>query len=570
MEFLRKKRIVHTFYLFLILFIPIIARLIDVQIHHGPEYAHKALEQRSIKVVLEDIPRGDILDRNLKSLTGSGLQHKIVVFPSIMADPQQATEQLASILNIDSKEVAKEFANGSGILSYTPNVEQMRKIKEQKWDGGAITVLPVQYRYQGESLATHLIGHLGSVSSQEMLEQLNTESNKTYQLSDQIGQMGLEKFYESQLKATQPERLLRIVTDAAGTMLAGMGMKLEINQLDPGRQHVVTTIDYKIQSTVEKVMDKYIARGAVVVMDVNNGDVVAMASRPNFSPANVANTLNTASADTFIDHCTSLYQPGSIFKVVIAAAALEEGIVTLDSTFVCLGENAELVNCWNHTGHGPITFEQAFAESCNPVFAELALKLGPERVIEYASKFGLDKQSIIGYPVPLDSRQNLQLIAKPFNLVNSGIGQGPVLTTPMQVTSLMNTIVNDGTYMPPRVVRELRQADGTTTERFAPGNSYRAISSHTAAELRQLLSLAVKEGVGKKAMVSDIGSAGKTGSAEVYGQHQVNAWFCGYAPVNKPSYVVTVLVEQGESGGETAAPIFKEIMEKTLAPASVD
>ncbi|MEG6615854.1 penicillin-binding transpeptidase domain-containing protein [Peptococcaceae bacterium 1198_IL3148] len=568
MEFLRKKRIVQTFYLFLILLIPIMAKLIDVQIYHGSEYAHKALEQRSIKVVLEDIPRGDILDRNLKSLTGSGLQNKIVVFPTIMDNPQQVADQLAAVLKVSASEVLKEFANGSGILPYNPNIEQISTITAQQWDG--VMVLPVQYRYQREPMAAHLIGHLGSIPSQEVLEQLAVETNKSYQLGDLIGKMGLEKYYETELKSTKPERLIRTFTDAAGTMLAGMGMKLEINQPDPGRQHLVTTIDYNIQSTVEKVMDKHIQQGAVVVMDVNTGDVVAMASRPNYNPANVSNVLATASADTFIDHCTSLYQPGSIFKLVVAAAALEEGIVSLDSTFVCLGEHAELVNCWHHSGHGPITFDQAFAQSCNPVFAELALKLGPEKIIEYAKKLGLDKQIIIGYPIPPDRRQNLKLIAEPYNLVNSSIGQGPVLATPMQLTAMMNCIVNDGAYIPPRVVIGLQQTDGTITKRFAPGNSHRAISPQTVVQIKQLLTLVVKDGVGKKAAIADIGSAGKTGSAEVAGQQQVNAWFCGYAPVNNPRYVVTVLVEHGESGGETAAPVFKEIMEKTLAPASVD
>ncbi|MBO8138578.1 MAG: penicillin-binding protein 2 [Desulfotomaculum sp.] len=562
MEFLRQKRIVLTFYLFLILFIPIIARLTNIQLTHGPEYARRALEQRSIKVVLEDIPRGDILDRNLKSLTGSGMPLKIVVFPSLMKKPQETAQHISEILSVNKKEIIRQFSKGSGILPYPLGPDQIRLIKQADLDG--VMVLPVQQRYYNQPLAAHLIGHLGSISSVEKLKELSAFSEKEYQLNDLVGKMGLEKYYEQQLKATRPERLVRAYADAAGLLLKGMGIKLNTSEIDPGRQHVVTTIDYRMQEIVEQVMDEYVQRGAVVVMDVHTGDILAMASRPNFHPGRVAQMLDNASADTFVDHCISLYQPGSIFKVIVAAAALEEGIVTKDSIFTCLGDKSQLVKCWQDQGHGNITFARAFALSCNPVFAEVGLELGAEKLIEYAKKFGLENQDIIGYPVTFDERQDLHLISKPNNLVNSSIGQGPVLVTPVQLTAMMNTIINDGVYIPPRLVRELRKSDETIVERFAPGNSYKAVSPGTAAQLKEMLNMVVQEGVGQQAMIKNYGSAGKTGSAEVAGKETVNAWFSGYAPAQDPRYVATVLVEDGISGGETAAPVFRNIMEKLL------
>lgn len=563
MYLFQQKRMVKTFYLLLILFVPIVARLIDVQIAHGPEYARRALEQRSVKVVLEDIQRGDILDRNLKSLTGVGLQERVVVFPAMMDDPFGTAQTLAGIVGADSAEIMKHFSQGSGILPYQLNLDQINKIKAAACTG--VMVLPVEYRYHRQPLAVHLIGHLGSITSKEMLAKLTAQAQKQYTLNDLVGKMGLEKYYEQYLKAAEPERQVMAVKDAAGNLLEGIGFKVEVNKPDSGRCDVVTTIDYRVQKIVEQVMDEKIKSGAVVVMDVRSGDIVAMASRPNFHPAKVSELLTNASTDTFIDHCTALYQPGSIFKIVVAAAALEEGLVTSQSTFVCLGEKADLVSCWHKEGHGPITFEQAFAQSCNPVFAELALKLGPEKIIEYARRLGLDNQTVIGYPFTPDSRQNLNKIAEKYNLVNSSIGQGPVLASPVQLTAMLNTLVNNGTYIPPRLVRELRTADGRVVKRFAPGSSYKAISAATAAQLRELLSLAVREGVAQKAMVENYGSAGKTGSAELPGQQEVNAWFSGYAPLNNPRYAVTVLAEQGISGGESAAPVFKEIIEQTLS-----
>lgn len=568
MDFLKRKRIVQTFYLFLILFIPLLGRLADVQLHQGPEYARKALEQRSVKVVLEDIPRGNILDRQLNSLLGSGIKDRIVIFPSLMHSPQQVADELATLLQVPTEEILNHFAKGSGILPYDITLHQQRSVKEQNWPG--VMVQGVHYRYHHQPLAVHLTGHVGKIPSEETLQQLSTQSTKLYQLDDLVGQMGLERYYEQELKAGEPQRLVRAFTDAAGTMLVGMGLKLEVNKVDSGRRDLVTTLDGRIQRIVEEVMDEHILRGAVVVMDVHTGDIVAMASRPNFNPADLSSSLPTASADTFIDHCTALYHPGSIFKIVVTAAALEEGLVTNQSTFVCLGEKAPLISCWHQPGHGPITFEEAFAQSCNPVFAEIALKLGPEKLISYAKKLGFDNQQVIGYPIPVDKRQNLNLIHSPYNLVNSSVGQWPVMATPVQVTALINTIVNEGNYLPPRVLRELRTSNGTVTKRFVPGNSYRAISSATAHQLQHLMAVAVEKGLGHQAWVADGGSAGKTGSAEITGQQGVNAWFAGYAPLHRPRYAVTILVEQGISGGESAAPVFKEIMTKTLIPSSVD
>lgn len=568
MDFLRHKRIVQTFYLLLILFIPLLGRLADVQLNQGPEYARKALEQRSVKVVLEDIPRGNILDRQLNSLLGSGIQNRIVIFPSLMTDTQQVITALANLLQIDTEEIAKHFAGGSGILPYEITEEQERVIKEQNWAG--VMVQGVHYRYLNQPLAVHLTGHVGKISSKEVIEQLSARSAKPYRLDDLVGKMGLEQYYEQELKANEPQRLVRAFTDATGTMLVGMGLKLEEDKVDLGRKDIVTTLDRRIQQIVETVMDEHIARGAVVVMDVHTGDILAMASRPNFNPADVSSVLPTAAADTFIDHCTALYHPGSIFKIVVAAAALEEGLVNNNSTFVCLGEKSPLISCWHPPGHGPISFEEAFAQSCNPVFAELACQLGAEKLIHYAKKLGLANQQVIGYPVPVDKRQDLNLISVPYNLVNSSIGQWPVMATPVQVTALINTIVNQGNYLPPRVVRELRTPDGTVTDRFLPGKSYRALSQDTAQQLQYLMTMAVEKGLGWRALVPELGSAGKTGSAEIAGQQGVNAWFAGYAPLERPRYAVTILVEQGDSGGESAAPVFKEIMSRILIPGSVD
>jgi len=325
----------------------------------------------------------------------------------------------------------------------------------------------------------------------------------------------------------------------------------------------VTTLDADIQQAVENALDgAHVQNGAAVVLDVRSGDILALASRPQYNPdpKEIGRYLN-GRPEALLDQGTGLFAPGSLFKVVVAAAALAEGVVTPETTFYCQGEKDRPVRCWFTPGHGAISFEEAFAQSCNPVFVQAALALGAEKLIAYARLFGLDNQQIAGYPVPFDSRQNLDLIAAPHNLVNSALGQGPVLATPVQMAAMLNTIVNDGRYLPPRLVKEVRTGDGKAVREIAPGPARRAVSPEVARQLQKMLTRVTTEGIGQKAFLPEGGSAGKTGSAQA-GDGSVNAWFCGYAPLNEPRYVAAVLVKNGAGGSQTAAPLFKMIMEQ--------
>ncbi|MDO7788696.1 penicillin-binding protein 2 [Desulforamulus aquiferis] len=529
---------------------------------HGNEYKLRALEQGSIRVSLEEIPRGRVLDRHgIDSLTQGQREPRVVVFPEIIQAKEEASLLLSQVIRREPEELFRYLNGEAGFLPFALTKGQVRQIQELNILG--LMVQEIDYRYGPKPLAAHVIGHLGPISDRSLLERLNNLEGKQYKLSDLIGKSGLEYFYEGVLKAGEPVSMVRAHVDVYRNLIAGLGIKKEEDR-DTGRQDLITTLDGEIQRAVEEVMDRRVERGAVVIMDARNGDLLAMASRPNFNPGNVALSL-PGDHDTFLDHCTALYQPGSIFKVVVAAAALEEGMVKPSDTFVCLGEHDHLVRCWHKPGHGPITFEEAFAQSCNPVFAELGLKLGAEKLITYAKAFGLESQKIIGYPVSRDPRQDLDLIGKPYSLVNSSIGQGPVLTTPVQLTAMINVIVNGGMYIEPRLVKELRAENGQTSRHFSLGNSHKVISSETARELKRLLGLVTTQGVGKEAGIQSYGSAGKTGSAELAGNtDRVNAWFCGFAPMESPKYIVTVLVEEGVSGGLTAAPVFREILEAIL------
>ncbi len=563
------RRLVILFSLFLFGFALLIVHLAVIQLGRGSKYAFLALERETETVVLEEYPRGEILDRRLQPLTGSVDVNRVVVFPRLITDRPAVIASLAGILELPVKKIEPYFNGPPCYLPFPLTPDQARAIREHHWPG--ILVLPVHLRYGPTPLAAGVVGYLGRVQSKEALDVLSVSSRKSYSLSDWVGQAGLEKYYEGELKATRPKSAARLFVDAAGRPIPGLGLAVDLRAVDPGRQHLVTTLDARVQRVVEEIMDRRVKKGAVVVMDPHTGDILALASRPGYDPRpdGLAGYITLGETGTFTDQTTALFTPGSVFKVVVAAAALAEGVVEPDSQFHCRGSLDQPVRCWYGPGHGDLTFRRAFAESCNPVFARVGLKLGAGKLIDYAGRFGLDNQTITGYPVPRDGRQNWQLVAAPHNLVNSSLGQGPVLATPVQITAMMGVIVNDGVYIQPRLVRELRNDADQVTRSFPTGPNHRAIPASTAARMREMMELVTTEGVGRQAYVPGYGSAGKTGSAQVDGRGKVNAWFTGYAPLHKPRYVVTVLVREGISGGETAAPVFREIMEKilTLPPA---
>jgi penicillin-binding protein 2 len=561
MDYWRKKRLVVAFCLILIAFFLLILHLGVIQLGKGKYYTALALRRETVTVSLEDFCRGRILDSQLRPLTQSYRVNRVVALPQAVTLPEETAQKLAGILGVNQKELEAAIKKPQ-VLPYELSPGQAQAIWEEKMPG--ILVVPLEMRYGPEPLAVQTVGYLGRVNPGGELASLNAKHEKEYMLGDWVGRAGLEYFYESELKGGRPQKYARLHIDGRGAWLEGLGIEVNLKDYDTQRQDVVTTLDADIQRIVEEEMDASLENGAVVVMDVSNGDILAMASRPRYNPdpEKLSQYLNKA-PEAFLDQGVGLFAPGSLFKVVVAAAAISEGIVTPSDTFTCLGEKDQCVRCWYGPGHGVLDFTRAFAHSCNPVFAKVALELGAEKLIAYAHLFGLDEQQITGYPVPVDQRQNLSLIAGTYNLVNSSLGQGPVLVTPVQMAAMMNTVVNDGICLTPRLVRELRTEDGKITREFPSPPGRRAISAEVARTLREMLLKVTIEGVGKEAYLPGCGSAGKTGSAQA-GGNQINAWFCGYAPVASPRYVVVVMAKNGESGGKTAAPIFKKITEKIL------
>lgn len=560
-----KRRLVWTLAILVFFFSLAAARTGYIQVVRGEQYSRMALAGGTSGVSLEDYPRGKILDRHYRPLTGSYNSNSILVFPELLEDQDSAAKALSVATGAGLPAVSSVLSGGKpAVLPIEEKDRETGLILETGWKG--VLVAPFSFRYGPRPLAAHVVGHLGKIRDTRELEELNSTTGKNYRISDWAGRQGLEFFYEKDLRGMYPAAYAGLYTDALGKPLSGLPVLVNTKMDDSTRCDVATTIDANIQDMVERVMDRHIKKGAVVVMDSSTGDLLAVASRPGYNPNPAVNGLLPATGDErFVNQAVSLFQPGSVFKVVVAAAALSEGIATPGTRFFCGGSGDRPIGCWKKEGHGSITLEEAFAQSCNPVFAKLGLELGPQRMISCARSLGMESQLIAGYPAAADRRQDLSLIAGRYNLANSSVGQGPVLATPVQITAMINTIAGGGIYLQPRLVREIRPA-GSPPRAVAAGEPVRAISPQVAARVGVMMEMVTKHGVGTKAWVSRGGTAGKTGSAQPgNGVESVNAWFSGYGPLACPRYTVTVLAREGVSGGETAAPVFREIMENLLA-----
>lgn len=527
-------------------------RLGVIQLGAHGDLAAAVSAQNSVEVSLEAHPRGQILDRNGVSLLASESVDRAVVIPHYIEDKYEMARRLAEIVKADAADVRARLEE-PGVLPYTLTETQGAAIREM--DENGVLVLSVHLRYGEDALAPHVTGHLGKISSMDELERIEAETGGNYRISDWVGKSGIEAYYEGFLRGERPVAVVRSYRDARLSPLPGLDAVVE--QDDNQRGDVFLTLDAEIQRVAEEVMAG-VDSGALVVSDVRTGDILALVSSPDYSASDPIASAVAIEGNAFYNRATALYQPGSVFKIVLTATALEIGAVTIDAVYECAGGDDGLVTCWYEEGHGEISLMDAFAHSCNPYFGRLGLEIGADELVRFADRFGFSDQTILGYPIKPDHRQDLSLIKGPFSLINASIGQGPVLVSPVQVNALTAAIANDGWYNTPRLVDRVENQKGERLLTVCRPKPRRVMSEQTAAVMKDLLASATTDGQGKEAYLNGYGSAGKTGSAQVGDTGKVNAWFTGYFPLQTPRYALTVLVEDGVSGGLSAAPLFRE------------
>ena len=540
MYYRRESRFILLYLCFLLVFLLLEGKLAYLQLAKGEELALKAVEQRMISYEIGNFFRGDIEDLKGRSLLDSQTAYRIVVFPSLLSDPLECCQELMSMLSEDDAlKLAADFeANLKKGNPFVPDItlteSEAQKILSQQIPG----IYSFSYEQRrGSDLAKHIVGYT---------------SGSIFQQKPEEGKSGIEKLYNKELSPAEPTLELAVVVDRRGKPLPGRKLLLRGDKGIAARGNdVVLTLDLDVQQVVEEVLDEKAVKGAAVVIDIPTGEVRAVVSRPSYSYSK-----GVLSGEE-INRSTELYHPGSVFKILVAAAALAEGLVTPDETFRCDGKylfaSGESISCWKKDGHGEISFREAFANSCNQVFVEVALRLGRERLEDYAEQLGLTK-CVIGYEGPTTPRGKVRIGKYDGQLGNAALGQEGVQISPVNLAALAATVARGGEYLQPTLVKKVCDASGETVREISRPAAIRVLPESVSRELQKMMEFTVKEGTGKKADVPVLGSAGKTGSAETgkkdeNGQPVNNAWFVGYAPLEKPQLALAVFVE-GEALGE--------------------
>ena len=565
-----RRRLATLMCFFLFLFVFLTGTVGYYQLMKGPSLAREAAAMRNQQIEIKEWNRGEIYDRNHLLLTGNVSSTALYCLPRDIqvsglkysqeeARMTKASEILAGCLkDLSSDDInsalKKAKDSGQGIIRLAADLEQeeVQAVKDTGLTG--VVAAPLLKRYRDDGFCAHVLGYVGKGA-------------------DSSGKAGLEKMYDEVLKGSTSGQKIVSVQDARGMTIQGLMFRIRQEQ-DRDQSCLVLTIDSRVQEVVEKAMNDQIIRGAVVVMDIKNKEVLALASRPTFSPyTDMEQLIKNDKQSVLINRALSRYHPGSIFKILVAAAVLEERTVKWQDRFLCSGSyefSEDLsISCWKPEGHGQLTFPQAFANSCNTAFIDIALDLNISRLMEYVEKFHITDESCLGYS-PDQEYSYVKVEPARAALANACLGQQGVMLTPLQIVSLIATIADNGQWAPPSLVRYWINGEGIKT-RLEPVTKQQVISVQTAQMVQELMEMTVEEGTGKNATLSMVQVAGKTATSQVgiekdgdKEREVLNTWFAGYLPAQNPRWAMVVLVEDGTSGAADAAPVFKTIAQGIL------
>ena len=495
-------------------------------IGQGEEYRQTAAAQ-SRYTLLAGTVRGTIYDSSLRPLVNQGTKILLAVDPT----PAAMTALRQNLPLEQFEEVYPLLQSGRPVL--IPS--------EKAIEGEGITVISLPLRYSAHQLAPHIIGYT------------NGEGR---------GVCGIEAGYEEQLSRWGGEIMVWYTVNA---WRQATGAAPEVSDLANLTAGGVLTLDRDLQAIVEREA-AVLGRGAVVLMEAETGKIRAMASVPDYDVNQVAAALQ-AQDSPLLNRATAAWNVGSIFKICVAAAAMENN-VELPQEYCCegyyrLGDHAYF--CHERSGHGTLDLQQAMELSCNPYFVELGQRTGAEALLRMAQRMGFGSGGTLAEGVTTASGTLPPLQETTAGeLANLSFGQGKLTATPVQVAAMLAAVANGGNSVQPTLLAGMTY-DGKTLQEETAGAPIRIMSTETAETLRQLLVSVVEEGTGYRAANCYCGAGGKTASAQT-GQYQegeeiVHAWFGGFFPAGEPKYVLVVFQEGGRAGGQVPATVFRKISE---------
>ena len=493
----------------------------------NPDYAQTALHQSQVTLTA-GTAEGGIYDRNFKSFVNQQTNYYAFINPEKISIPELLSHAREVTPIVNALKIRKPF------------LCQVDSSQISDW-----TILEAPERYPEQPSAQHILGYT----------------------LEHTGITGLESDYDTLLREKEDTASVTYSVDALGNFLPGV--EPLVSPAEYVNSGVVTTLDMDIQQICE---EQNIPKGAVIVMDVETGDILAMASFPDYTSRNLGEALSNPDSP-LINRCLYAYSVGSIFKLMTCATAYTQGKKTFIAN--CTGSaeiKSQIFRCHKETGHGVLDMKHAMIESCNSYFVQLSQYLQPALMRETAQNFGFGTQiplthSIISSGGTLPRIKDLNL---PAEMANFCFGQGLLTATPLQITQMTCGIANDGKMPIARLIRGVTEDGQTLTETEKAPRYARAIKKEASYFLQNLMVAAINENPNSKAVPETVFAAGKTSTAQTgrYDENGVeycHAWITGYFPIDAPKYAVTVLVEDGGYGNNAAAPVFKEIADKITA-----
>jgi penicillin-binding protein 2 len=568
-------------------------RMWHLQVIKGDELKQKS-ENNSIRFRKIKPVRGLIMDTHREVLVDNQCSFDIHFVPADSRDVQAVADRLGFLYREASLDFTREaFAPGK-LKPFMPvklekNVgrEKLAIVETHTLDLPGVTVDVVPMRqYLGGERTAHLIGYTGEISPEE----LNKDESDSYASGDLIGKSGIEKYLDAYLRGESGFEQVEV--NVLGKVQRVLGKK----DPEPG-YNVVLTIDALLQKIAwEALAGK---PGAVVAMDPRDGSVLALVSSPAFDPmlfsAGISHEhwkkLSGDSAHPMENRAVSgQYPPASTYKMIVAAAALQEGLITPETSFMCNGSyelGTRTYRCSHRGGHGRINLHRAIVQSCDVYFYNVGKMIGVDTLAEYARSFGLGAPTGITLPqeksglIPTRDWKQMRL-KEPWQIgetISVSIGQGYNLITPLQLVTAYSALANGGVVWRPRLIKQIETVDGRVIEEFVPEKKMTLpLSRNIMEQLKRALWGVVNEegGTGRAARIKDADVAGKTGTAQVIGlpenerarkmkiiasRHRDHALFVCFAPVDNPEIAIAVVAENAGFGGSAAAPVARKVLD---------
>jgi penicillin-binding protein 2 len=580
----------------LMLMILYLIRAYSLQIGQGDHFKALANSNRT-RVVPIAASRGVIYDRHGTPLVNNVPAFNLYVVREDMPNPDEVLHRLAAIIEIDDlKPIQKELAEPKDPYSMIKvrgslSLNEVAQIEGRLLDlpGIQITAELKRNAIHGR-LGAHILGYIGEISK----DQISSGRYPQVYQGDMIGQFGIEQTYDSILRGVRGEKWIEVDVLGQERKLLDVKKPVEGNNL-------FTTLDLPLQTLAEDALGQ--SAGSIVVMDPNNGDILAMVSHPAFNPnllsegasARVMRDLIQDAGHPLMNRSIQgQYPPGSTFKIILSIAALETNEMSPSQQVECHGTfpfGNRVFQDWKKNGHGSVNLHRALVESCDVYFYHTGSRLGVDTIAKFSNMFGLGHRTRVGLaseksgliPSTEWKRRALREAWYPGETLSVAIGQGYVLVTPLQMAVMMSAVANGGVLHPPRFFYKSRDRQTGVEQVAANEGKPIPITKETLDMVRNALIdvVATPHGTAAGSRSTLVSFAGKTGTAQVVeikdrdkrkklqGVINDHAWFVSYAPAVNPKIAVVVLVEHGGHGASAAAPIAKKLIEAYLAPFPV-